>query len=406
MFIKHYRSIIFYLMMLIVLVGCSSSDSELTHDTAQIDTLSTGEIIILNSGDPIWETEDMWTITEQSRYGTGVGSDSILFGQIRSFDVDSHGQLFVLDAMTQEIYIYDVDGNLNRTVGGQGSGPQEFTNAVSAEIASNGEIWVVEMVQGRLTILDSGGDYLRSQRLNTTGRSYSFYPGGFDWQDRYNALIFQQGDQEIMPKQLLVRFDENTIPLDTIDVPENPQEMDFFTLSDDAEGRQMNLMVSIPFQGSFQWIFSPNGTLWTLFTGTYELVEKTTDGNILRKASKSFEPIAVTSSELEDTRQRLSWFVEQGGKLDMSRIPRHKPVARSFFGDDQGYLWVILTDSIGEDGVTMVDIFNSEGFFLGNVELPFSLSSNYDPIVLDEVFYGIIEGEDGGQEIVKASIQK
>ncbi len=41
--------------------------------------------------------------------------------------------------MAQKIHIYGSDGDLKLTGGGLGTGPQEFTNAVSAEVASNGK---------------------------------------------------------------------------------------------------------------------------------------------------------------------------------------------------------------------------------------------------------------------------
>lgn len=339
---------------------------------------------------------------EEMRYGSGVDADTVLFGQIGSFDVDEQGHLYVLDRQSQEIHIFDPNGALIRTVGGKGGGPGEFESAVSVDVSQTGEIWVVEMVKGKLIVLDSEGNYQRTRQLDTIGRFYTVYPGGFDRMGRYNALIFSQNGDDI--KELLVRFDEDTIPIDTIAVPKNPVETEFFEIiSDDGHAQTM---VMIPNQGSFGWTFAPGGNLWTLYTGTYELTEMTTDGKVIRRATKDFEPIRVTSAELEQLHQNLSWFVDQGGTLDMSRIPRQRPVVESFFSDEEGNLWVLRTGTSPEDANRLFDIFNAEGYFLGEVHLPFPLIIHLKPVVRDGVLYGVTRDESGATMIVSAQIHR
>ncbi len=382
--------------------GCSSTDPEISGScTGVVDTLVSDEIVIHNTDDPLWGPEEGWEIVEEMRFGSGMGDDSIFFGSIRSLDVDRQGRLYVLDSHTQQIYIFDPSGAFVRTVGSEGSGPGEFENASAVDVSQTGEIWVMEMQAGKLTILDAEGNYLRTERVNTAGWSYWPYPGGFDPMGRYNAMSLCYDYEEEDTKLMLARFDQSFTPMDTIAIPESPVEIDEFVHNDSEGG---NYSMPIPFQGTFEWVFSANGNLWTLYTGTYELVEITAGGIPLRRVTKEFEPLPVTSSDREAVQGRFNWFRDQGGTIDETRIPRNKPMVEDFFSDDEGNLWVMHSET-GDSG-SLFDIFNAEGQFLGEASLSFHLEIHSGVTVRDGLLFGVTEDEEGGEMVVRSRIQK
>ena len=393
------------LMGSLFVFGCSSSDPEISGScTGVVDTLVSDEIVIHNIDDPLWGPGEGWEIVEEMRFGSGTGDDPIFFGSIRSFDVDRHGNLFILDAQTQETYILDSVGVLIRTVGARGTGPGEFEEASAVDVSENGEIWIMEMRKGQLTVLDAEGNYQRVERVNTVGWTVVPYSGGFDQVGRYNALIRCYNGVE--SRRMFARFDQSFAPIDTIAIPESPVEGDFFEYDIPDGG---SIRASIPYQGAFGWVFSAHGNLWTLATTstkTYELVETTSGGRILRRVTKELEPIPVTSADRVQARENLRWFTNQGGTIDLNRIPGHKPVVRQFFSDDDGNLWVMRTTITSEEEGTLFDVFDAEGDFLGEVRFPFALEINPGPIVRDDLLYGITQSEDGGAVIVRAQIQK
>ncbi|MXX59361.1 MAG: 6-bladed beta-propeller, partial [Rhodothermaceae bacterium] len=121
--------------------GCSSTGTELGGGwPGTIDTLASGEIIVQNTDEPLWSSAGTWRVVEEMRIGSDAGDDAILFGNISSFDVDSQGRVFVLDAQSQEIHVFDSDGAHIRTVGGRGTGPGEFENASAVDLSRDGEI--------------------------------------------------------------------------------------------------------------------------------------------------------------------------------------------------------------------------------------------------------------------------
>ena len=318
-----------------------------------------------------------------------------LFGAIYSFDVDAWGRIFVLDDHAQEVRIFNSDGTFVRTVGRKGEGPGEFTQAVSIDLSRNGEIWVMRMGEGRVSIFDTTGAYLRQEQTNTGGWTVKPYPGGFDAMGRYNVMIQSAGSK------WMARFDLSYNPIDTIPIPENPLELEFFETP--------RTSVSVPFQGSMRWRFSPAGTVWTLLTARYELTEMTTGGEVLRRVTKDHEPIPVTDEEREEAIENLDWFTSQSGRIDRSKFPKSKPSTASFFIDDEGNLWVEqqVAASDADNAGHLFDLFDAEGRYLGTLRLPFSLAwSRPVPIGRKGVLYGVTSDEIGVLYVVRARIVK
>ena len=299
------------------------------------------------------------------------------------------------------IHVFDSDGILVHTVGGKGTGPGEFERVSALDLSTNGQIWVMEMQKGRLTFLDTGGNYLNGARIASTGWHYTPYPGGMDPLGRYNAAVVV----EVMDDYnlALARFDHDFVPLDTIPIPESTEPHEQFELVTDGGGM---MATSIPFRGSLEWRFSPNGHFWTLLTDKYELAEVTATGTTLRRVTLDHDPIPVTPADLEEVRENLSWFTRQGGKIDWSKIPDTKPVTSTFFCDDEGNLWVMRLTGLPEDEGYLFDLFDVDGRFLGAIRLPFSLESNPEPIVRNGMLYGVTTDELGAENIVRARIGK
>lgn len=382
--------------------GCSSDGFDPSEDwSGTIDTLASGEIIVRNTDQPLWSAEESWRVVEEIRIGLDTSDSAILFGEIRSFDVDSKGRVFALDAQTLEIQVFNTDGNHFQTIGGKGAGPGEFESASAVDLSHNGEIWVMDMLRGRLKILDAFGNYLRTEAIGSFGWSVWPYPGGFDLVGRYNALI--RTSREEGRTELLARFDQSLTPLDTIPVPER-SDIEYFQHETETGG---TLRILVPYQGDITWCFAPNGNLWTLLTDKYELAEITGNGKTLRRVTKEFDPIPVTAEDRAELARDLELFTEQGVKIDWSKIPKNRPVVTDIFCDDMANLWVKRDSQDSdeeEDEGSVYDLFDPDGRFLGMLQLPFDLHSH--PIVRNELLFGITEDESGAPNIVRARIEK
>ena len=369
-----------------------------------MDTLATGEIIVRNTDEPLWDEADTWQFVEEIRVGTDTNDVAPIFGDIISFDVDGQGRIFVLDFQAQQISIFDSDGTFVRTFGSKGTGPGEFEQALAVDINENGEALVMQMLKAQLSIFDPTGRYLRTKAIGNPGVGIRPYPGGFDFGGRYNAVVVFFHEFSMI--QAMARFDQSLTPLDTVAIPEASVEREAFThVRDLGGGRSSSIAESIPFQGSFDWHFSPIGNLWTLTTKEYELVELSPVGETLRRVSKEHDLIPVSEKEMAGVREEFQWFINLGGMVDWSRIPNSKPAVVSFFCDDEGNLWVKREAVMPEDEGRLFDLFDPEGRYLGEVRLPFTLQSDPEPIVRDRMLYGVTTDELGAPNVVRARIE-
>ena len=384
----------------LLLTACGSGSDTVGPWSGTVDTLPSGEIVVHNTPDPLWTPEEAWQVVEDLRIGQAMSEGPDLFGSIWSFDVDAWGRIFILDDQAQEVRVFDSEGAFVRTVGRKGEGPGEFTQAGSVDLSRNGEIWVMGLGQGRVSIFDTAGTFLRQERTDG-GFVVKPYPGGFDPMGRYNVLIPTGGMRS------MARFDQSYNPIDTISLPEDPVEGEFF--ENVSENGSSTMRAGVPFQEYMTWRFSPTGTVWTLLTGRYQLTEMTIDGKVLRTITKDHEPIPVTDEEREQAVERLEWFTSQGGQIDRSKFPGSKPSTVSFFLDDDRNIWVERqVPAADEDDVgRLFDLFDDEGRYLGMLRLPFDLHYSIPaPIVRDGVLYGATYDEIGVLYVVRARIVK
>ena len=384
----------------LLLAACGTGSDAAPGWSGTVDTLPSGEIVVRNTTDPLWTPEQAWQVVEDLRIGNAMSEGPDLFGSIFSFDVDAWGRIFVLDEQAQEVRVFDPEGAFVRTVGRKGEGPGEFTHAGSVDLSRNGEIWVMGLGQARVSIFDTAGTFLRQERTDG-GFVVKPYPGGFDPMGRYNVLI------PAWDMRTMARFDQSYTPIDTISLPEDPGEREYF--ENVGEDGSSTMRAGVPFQEYMTWRFSRTGTVWTLLTGRYQLTEMTIDGKVLRTITKDHEPIPVTDEEREQAVESLEWFTSQGGQIDRSKFPGSKPSTVSFFIDDEGNIWVERqVPAADEDDVgRLFDLFDDEGRFLGMLRLPFELHHSIpEPIVRDGVLYGATYDEIGVLYVVRGRIVK
>jgi hypothetical protein len=72
---------------------------------------------------------------------------------ISDLAVDSRGNFFVADGwQSRGVYVYGPEGTFIKELGRKGQGPGEYANPVSVEIAQDGEIWVADYGNNRISI--------------------------------------------------------------------------------------------------------------------------------------------------------------------------------------------------------------------------------------------------------------
>jgi hypothetical protein len=387
------------LLSLAVLMSASTGCRDATDRSpagwaGRSDTLPSGVVVVSNPDRPLWPAGQEWQVVEELRVGSVEGDGPDAFGRIVSIEVDQARRLWVLDAFALELRVFDRSGQHVRSTGRRGRGPAEFLAPVRVEQGPGGHMWVTDPPNGRLSVFDTAGSWLHGVPLGIAGCFLLPWPGRFDAQGRYWAPF--PPDCEA-----LVGYDAEFTPRDTLLVPPEQRPRESFV----HRGPDGMIEAEIPFQGGVLWRLSPRGTLWGLDTKGYRLVELGARGDTLRVISREFQASPITEADRRQAREELQWFVDQGGRIDLSRLPRTKPAAVAFFFDDETNIWVERLVS-GDLQGRIYDIFDTEGRFLGELRLPFALARSPQPVIRNGEIYGVTLDELQAQTLVRARIVK
>jgi len=107
---------------------------------------------------------DADTLQLLRKIGTGGKTHTLTtpgdFAKPTGVAVDSDGNLYVVDMLNARIEIFDADGNFIRTFGKRGDGPGYFAMPKGVAIDSDGHIWVSDSMQNRLQVYSQEGELL------------------------------------------------------------------------------------------------------------------------------------------------------------------------------------------------------------------------------------------------------
>lgn len=376
--------------------ACGGSDSSGWAGT--IDTLATGQVVVHNPATPMWSEEAAWRLTPDLRIGTMEGDGPDLFGQITSLAVDGAGRIYVLDGQAQEVRVFGPDGAHIRTFGRKGAGPGELARALRIEFGPDGNLWVADPENNRVSVFDTTGRYVKGPSM-AGGFVIMPWPGRFDRHGSYYYPVPLPSEEEFGIG--LIRYDSTVTPVDTLEVPKDPVDREYFEMRRD----QSVAISSVPYTGSFRWQLAPDGTFWGYLTGPYRMFDVTPDGDTLRTVTREFTPLPVTDEDMDQARENMKWFLDMGGEVDWSKIPSHKPGMDYALVDAQGYIWVWPVMPLGEEG-TVLDVFDPEGRYLGRIHSPVPIATRPDPVIYDNVMYAVTESDLDVPYVIRLHIDK
>lgn len=101
---------------------------------------------------------------EELRIGS-VDDPDIGFSQLYMADVDSDGNVYVLEGTDREIRVYNSAGSLIRRIGGPGQGPGEFQDPPRFGVHGD-TVWAFDMGARRITLFDRTGNVLSAARTD------------------------------------------------------------------------------------------------------------------------------------------------------------------------------------------------------------------------------------------------
>ncbi|MBP6571143.1 MAG: 6-bladed beta-propeller [Gemmatimonadales bacterium] len=96
---------------------------------------------------------------------TSTGSEAPLIGLASTAAPGPGGRVYVLDQLTQSIYVYSASGTPERVIGRSGQGPGEFKMAFAFDVAADGRLAVLDDGLRRVTLFDAKDAVVATQPL-------------------------------------------------------------------------------------------------------------------------------------------------------------------------------------------------------------------------------------------------
>ncbi len=349
---------------LLALAGCGDGGGQPGGHTVVVDTLASGALQVTNQGPGRWGGEARWRLEEQVVLGGVEEVGPELFGAVSALGRGAEGEILVLDSQAAELRIFAADGTHLRTVGRRGGGPGEFGSPVGMPRAPDGTFWVVDPNNARYTALGVDGE-VRHEVRRPLGYFAVPWPGGFDPEGR---LL------DVASSTAMVRVTPDGIGPDSVALPRREERRIQVQRTDGT----MTMSVVPPFAPRLRWRLDPQGYLWSAVSDELRFVQQSLSGDTIRVVVAEHRPVRTTPVEADSAEAAIREMIARSAGDDARvegdfRAPSNKPAFVGFHVDDEGRLWVEMTQEAGVPRAFRV--FDPEGVLLGDVAIPDGLET-------------------------------
>ena len=350
------------------------------------------QVVVENSLESAWTTTTEWTLQEDLRISGPSGG---YLGMVVAVAADSRDNIYILDYVTQEVHVFDPEGEFLRTVGGQGDGPGEFRDALGPAIAPGDTLWVADQRAPRYSIFGPDGTFIgtrvrrgppsggtRTERC-TIARDGSY----MEWWTRYpkEEKSGDMSDIDLLHYHPIRVFPDGE-KQDTLPYLEFTQQM--------ADMPSVGMRRPVYFGPDLRRVLGCNDNIWFALSGEYRLYGRSLEGDTTLIATlDGVTPADIDEADRDEVRAPFERRPNPAVMGDYLRtLPEKKPVIVNIFVDGAGHVFVIPETSRVDAG-TAIDVFRDDGVFVGRMAIPESVTIDPNTVYATED-YLLFAGED------------
>ncbi len=331
-----------------------------------------GVIVVHNPKTPLYEG-DVFHLEEDLAIGESEGQEEYMFSEANDMDVDSEGNIYVLDSKETHIKVFDREGAFLKIIGQKGQGPGEMQSPQDFSITANLEIMVNDWSTRALHFFSLDGQYLKS--LNLKGMIFFLHPvansqnhivAGYTVMDQTVTGYLKIFNPDMTEKKTLYSYKLAQYP------------------------------VINPLYAQCFWQIDRHDHIIWGYNGVYEIWFLKPDGSLFMKISKDYDPVKITEEEKEEF-IKSNYGEEPPPGIKLSWDSHHHPFIYLSV-DDEGRVFV-RTYEKAPNGHFYYDVFNSRGKYIAKIPL-----EHRPRIWKKNKLYVISEDEEGYQQVRRFNV--
>lgn len=312
-----------------------------------------------------WKATELWRVD-----GSELGEP---FSALRDFVVLNDGALWALDFKDQDIRRYDARGKALSKVGRKGAGPGEMYNANGMAVHPDNTVWVNDPNNGRRTIFNADGKFVRQVLIPASGY-------GYQWSAGFVANGAQLAELRMAPGiPTWDRFDMQGKPVGAfpqVECPNGSRAVAPYT----AEGGPNNgrTIGSYPFTTGGGVRIEPSGNMWCAGPHSRRVaLIRAGSSDTLALTTLDIQPVPVERAERDSAIARIEKRIAPYAHrtFDAANVPNERPGIASLYVDADGRL-IVLHGASGRAKQSIVDLFDAKGKHVARVLVPERVDMN------------------------------
>jgi hypothetical protein len=290
---------------------------------------------------------------------------------IRYFDIDSEGRIFIANLKAKENYIFilNKDGSLVSAFGSSGQGPGELQSPLELVISNQDEVFITD--RGKVAVFNNTGQFIKEYRVDNEYQKIIPLD-----RDKYLAIAVTLNEDLSQSFQVILCSSEF----------EELKTLDRSKIESFKKAVKVNIIPTLVY-----WERS-DSHIYTGNTDGYEIRVFDFDGQLLRTIQKEYEAVALSDEDREEYEQQLQRYPPEIRKSFF--IPYAFPPFRDIAALGDRWLFV-QTYEKPKEGSSMYDIFDASGEFIGRTEL-----DGYQVKFKRDRLYCLNQKESGYKELV------
>ena len=292
-------------------------------------------VVVRNPKEPIYESK-IFELKEELSLGGGQASGETAFFGINDIGIDGLGNIYIVDLSAGHILKIDKNGKFLRTIGRKGQGPGEFQMLSLIFFAQDGKTFrTFDNLNHKLSQFSLDGDFITADilpsgtllhaALDSQGR---LYVGTTSYETRRIEVQRYDGSMKSAAKF-------GVYPLGGAENSEAPH---------------------------LRWTIDSRDEVVIAYPLKYELLFFSYDGRLIKKVTKTHNPVKLTEEEKKDA-------IRSVPKTRTPNVQDYHSAYQDLFVDDEGRTFVKTWERADAGAAFIYDIFDPDGRFLARCPL-------------------------------------